>query len=176
MPKSRGSFFAIDLWNAAATRSMASSQVAGRWEPFSRTSGWVKRAFIDPGISPLNACVRKIVTLLIWIRRTAAKPSNPLADIWIASGSPMNPRNWLEPPGQSRLEAALACESKSSSPFSWSGLKGCMRRSGLECRQLLPFAATRRRSPPRSPQPILRSLRKMQLLSQACAPGLLPPR
>src|SRR5271169_4220442 len=62
MPKSRGSFFAIDFWNAAATRSRASSQVAGRCDPFSRTRGWVKRAFVDASIGP-SMHVRRIVTL-----------------------------------------------------------------------------------------------------------------
>src|SRR5271168_1844446 len=61
MPKLRGSFLAMDLRNAVATRSMASSQVAGRCEPFSRTRGWVRRAFVGLAIEPPKRTAAGIV-------------------------------------------------------------------------------------------------------------------
>jgi hypothetical protein len=137
MPKFRGSFFSTDLRNAAATRSRASSQVADRCEPFSRTSGLVKRAVIDLGIGP-QMHVKKIVTLLIW---------NPLP----------GPRR-----GQSPVHALRADRAKSSNKppsFVARGLRrGCTtsgrglnrrRRSltffapfdGLSCSRCLPSAS-----------------------------------
>src|SRR5271168_4705103 len=63
MPKSRWSFLAMDLRKAAATRSRASSQVAGRCEPFSRTRGWVRRSFICLGMEPPTQTLQEIVAL-----------------------------------------------------------------------------------------------------------------
>src|SRR5258708_32778608 len=70
-----GACFCTWWWKAWATRSSASSQVAGRCAPFSRMSGWVKRPLADVSIGD---CPQKIRGLIcrIYQNRWAVEQQN----------------------------------------------------------------------------------------------------